>query len=596
VPPVSTSEEQIKDPDARPALGPGAATAPWAETRGASLVLRLIRSITAHPQAVLLACVLIAVALNFWETRGQIFYSDEWGRLFFPGSENDSFTSLLRWRSGHLVALHVLLYKGLFGIFGADSYLPFRIVEAFLVGSCGLLFYALARSRAGPWPSLLATLVLLFLGSAWEVTATPSGTVILLPVAFGLAALVCLERFPHRGDLLACLLLVAAVASHSDGLVFLVGGTVLLALQSGRRLPARIWVVLVPALLYVIWFAWYRLTASGATADPVHLHNLGEVPSTILGACAAGLSAISGFFGALGPASGVPFNLTAGYMLLGLLIIGGIWRVRSGPAPAREVWVPVALALGFWALLGMVSDFERTPTQSRYIYPTAIFLLLILLELGRGIRPTPRVVLVSIGALLISLVPNLINLNTQARKIRALARVERVELGSLELLRKEVPAASLPYLSRKHNVLSVGGQGFRVAAVTYAATFDRYGSPAASPEEIASGAEAQRLAADRVLLKGGDLTLSSLPAGRSARGRNCRSNGLGQPFGVPTSGLEIRPQRSRSDVTAVARRFATGFQQLDVPAGSGPLVLRPGRSQEVRPWSVRISGATVCTL
>ncbi len=103
------------------------------------------------------------------------------------------------------------------------------------MGTCGLLFYALARTRAGAWPSLAATLVLLFLGSAWEVTATPYGSVILLPVAFGLAALVCLQRFPRRGDLLACLLLIAAVSSHSDGLAFVAGATVLLALQSGRR-------------------------------------------------------------------------------------------------------------------------------------------------------------------------------------------------------------------------------------------------------------------------------------------------------------------------------------------------------------------------
>ncbi len=233
--PVATPKQELKGPSAGPALGAWADTVPWAQTRvGSSLVRRLSR-IAARPHAILLAFVLIAVLLNFWETRGQTFYSDEWGRLFFPNADNDSFASLLRWRSGHLVILHVLLYKGLFGVFGADSYTPFRIVEALLVGTCGLLFYALARTRAGAWPSLAATLVLLFLGSAWEVTATPYGSVILLPVAFGLAALLCLQRFSRRGDLLACLLLIAAVASHSDGLAFVAGATVLLALQSGRR-------------------------------------------------------------------------------------------------------------------------------------------------------------------------------------------------------------------------------------------------------------------------------------------------------------------------------------------------------------------------
>ncbi len=593
---MSTSEKTT-NPDAGPAFLSEAATAPWANVRGASLVLGVIRWIAAHPLAILLACVFAAVVLNFWETRGQIFYSDEWGRLFFPSSENESFESLLRWRSGHLVLLHVLLYKGLFGIFGADSYLPFRIVEASLVGACGLLFYALARSWARPWPSLFATVVLLFLGSAWEVTATPAGTVILLPVAFGLAALVCLERFPRRGDPLACLLLIAAVASHSDGLVFVVGAAVLLALQSGRRLPARIWVVLIPGLLYVAWWAWYRLTASGVTPNPVHLHNLGEVPSTMLSVCAAGLSAISGFFGALGPATEGSFNLVAGYLLLGLLIAGVFWRIRSGSAPPREVWVPVALALSFWALLGTVADTEqRTPKESRYIYPSAVFLLLILLVLARDFRPTLRVVLVSVGVVLVSLGPNLINLNTQARKVRALARVERAELGALELLQREVPAASLPYLSRKNNVISVGGEGFRIAAVTYLETFDRYGSPAASPEQIASGAEDGRIAADKALLKGDDLTLSSLPSDRSARGAGCRPGDPSQPFGVPPSGLEIRPEKSRSDVTVAARRFASAYQPLKVPAGSGPMLLQPGRSQEVRQWSVQVSGATVCAL
>ena len=47
-------------------------------------------------------------------------------------------------------------------------------------------------------------------------------------------------------------------------------------------------------------------------------------------------------------------------------------------------------------------------------------------------------------------------------------------------------------------------------------------------------------------------------------------------------------------MTVAARRFASGYQGLDVPAGSGPMALKPGASQEARPWSVQITGATVC--
>jgi len=557
------------------------------------LASRLAR-VAEHPQAILLASVVIAVALNFWETRGQTLFQDEWSRFLYA---DGSLAELLRGHSGHLVVLHTVLYKAIFSSFGA-SYLPFRIVEALLLGTCGLLFYALARSRAGPWPCLVATLVLLFLGSAFEVTATPYGIVILLPIAFGLAALVCLERFRGDGDPLTCLLLVAAVASHSDGLAFLAGAAVLLALQSGRRFVARIWVVLVPALLYLAWFVWYRLTASGTTPEVVHLGNLAEVPSTLAQACSAGLSAISGFFGTSGPGNGVPFNLEVGYLLLGLLVVGAIWRVRSGSPLPREIWVPLALALTFWALLGMVASAQRPPTISRYLYTSAVFLLLILLELAGSIRATPRVIWLTVGALLVSLVPNVINLNDQARQIRDFATVERADLGAVELLRDEVPVASIPDLVRQRTI-GVGGQGFRVPATTYFAAIDRYGSPAASPEEIASGAEAQKHAVDQVLLQGHDLTLSQPPAGRSGAGRNCRpATGAAETSGpslrVPASGLEIRPQRSRSGVTVLARRFGTSFQRLKVPAGLGPLILRPGRSQQVRPWLVRVGGASVC--
>ena len=281
-------------------------------------------------------------------------------------------------------------------------------------------------------------------------------------------------------------------------------------------------------------------------------------------------------------------------MLIGLLVIGVIWWVRSGAPVAREVWVPAALALTFWTLLGMVASSARTPTESRYIYPSAVFLLLILLEFVRVIRPTPRLVLFGVGALLVSLVPNAINLHEQARRIRTAAASERVEIGALELLRNEVPAASIPYLSRKGDVLVVGGNGFRISPPTYFAAFDRYGSPGASPAALATRGETQRQAADKVLLKGDDLTLSPLSANGSAAVQNCRSPGQDEALSVPPAGLEIKPQGSRSDVTVAARRFATDFQKLSVPSGSGPLLLKPGRSQAVQPWLVQVSGARVC--
>jgi hypothetical protein len=128
----------------------------------------------------------------------------------------------------------------------------------------------------------------------------------------------------------------------------------------------------------------------------------------------------------------------------------------------------------------------------------------------------------------------------------------------------------------------------------YFAAVDRYGSPAPSPQQIPSQSRGQRLSADEVLLENDDLTLSN--PGHSLRNRPCRSKGLSEPFEVPPSGLEIRPRGSREGVVVAARRFADDFQELKVPKGSGPMVLRPGSSQEIRPWLVQVDGATVCAL
>ena len=122
---------------------------------------------------------------------------------------------------------------------------------------------------------MATTVVLLFLGSAFEVTATPYGIVILLPMALGLAALVSSDRFRHRGDPApTCLLLTAAVAAHSDGLAFLAGATVMLAPDKRPPPLGKDLAVIVPALLYVTWFIWYRVTASSQSApevvDPGH--------------------------------------------------------------------------------------------------------------------------------------------------------------------------------------------------------------------------------------------------------------------------------------------------------------------------------------
>ncbi len=562
--------------------------------RGWSLS-RALAWIAERPAVVLIAVVIVGMAFNLWETRGQTFFSDEWSRYLYA---DKSPGALLRGHSGHLVLLNTILYKALLYAFGAHTYLPLRVAQAGLLGICSVLFYLLARSWADPWPCVAASTVLLLLGSSVEVVATPTGTVNLMPIAFGLGALICLQRFRRPADPITCLLLIAAVASHSDGLAFLFGAAVMLVLQEGGRFWSRSWVVGVPAVLYAAWLIWYRAAATTTTQDVVHLHNFGAIPSTVVAAVATGLSAISGLFGS---AESTAFNLEAGYLLLGLLIVASVWLARRRPV-RREIWVAVALGLAFWALLGTVVTPDRPATASRYIYPSAVFLLLIALVFVGRVRATPWVIWGTAVALLVSLVPNVIALNDEANKLREWARIERSDLGAVELLRDEgVPVESIPKLSRGARIVTVGGRGYQFSPLLYFNAVLRYGSPAATPQQLAAMPEQQRKAVDRILLKGGGLTLSNAPAGLADASRRCRPAfgtevGRAEVFRVPAPGLLIRPLESRSRLDVSVRRFADSFHRMDVPDGSGPVLLKPAANPLVRPWLARIGRGTVCSL
>ncbi len=222
----------------------------------------------------------------------------------------------------------------------------------------------------------------------------------------------------------------------------------------------------------------------------------------------------------------------------------------------------------------MVAGGARGPRVSRYLYPSAVFLLLILLELVRGVRFRPRLIWLGAGALLVSLVPNLVNLNDEARQIRDFASLERSQLGALELLRDEVPAASIPALRldrgvlivdragahRRHDVLR-GSRSLREPGL-------QPGGDRRRGREPARG-RSTRCSSRATISPSPSFPPAAQPAGTTAGGHSApRSASVGRSAFLPPawrSGLE----RSSSAVTVLARRFATRFQPLERPARAG---------------------------
>ena len=144
---------------------------------------------------VVLGIAMVAAAALIWTwDRGLTMIDDEWGYLLRITIEPAS-TYLFNPPAGkHLIAVPLLFYKAVYELFGINSDAPFQVAHIVLLLLCAGLFFALARRRVGDWLALLPTMVLLFLGPAREVVATPLRIPALISIAAGLGMLLMLER------------------------------------------------------------------------------------------------------------------------------------------------------------------------------------------------------------------------------------------------------------------------------------------------------------------------------------------------------------------------------------------------------------------
>ncbi len=542
----------------------------------------LVRGLGRRPAAVLSLAVAAAMGYSLWATRDQTFFSDEWRRFILAG--DDSVRDYLLGTSGHLIVLHAALYRGLLGAFGADSYLPFRIVEAALIGANGVLFYMLASRRAGPWVAIAATIPLLALGAAVEVTATAYGIVVLLPMAFGLGALVSVTRLGWAGDPLTMILLVLAVASLSDGLAFIAGVGVALGLQSGRQALRRAWVVAIPVALYVVWYFWAHANGVPRVA---HLTNLEQTPGAILSSAAAGIEAATGTFGSEFSNNGTQ-QLEAGFFLLALGLFFVILRWRDRDRPSPDIWIPLATALAFWLLLGLVVSSARPVYSSRYLFPDAVFVLLIAVECLRGVRVTRNGALILAGVATIAAVPNALALERNAGDLRDAAVRERAALGALELLARERPGAPLPGIHIENGVAGLSPNG-DIPATDYLRSVERFGSPAGTPAEIAAQGGLAAMLADKVLVQNADLQVRRA----SPPSRSCPP---AASAAVPLAGgrrLIVVPRPGTPPAVAV-KRLGSFYTPVKLPAGA-PAIEVISHASEAPDWSVAVGRARVCS-
>jgi hypothetical protein len=533
--------------------------------------------------------MLIEGLILFYAGHGFSFFDDDW--IFVTHDYGGGLHSLLIAHNGNISVFPLLVYKALFRLVGLRHYAVYRLVVIVLHLICAGLIFALAARRIPRVPALLATALILFLGAAWEDLLWAFQVGYFLSIVGGLATWLLLEREDGLGDIAAMLCLTLAAGSSSLGIAMMVGVGVELLWRGGER--RRLWIVLVPALLYALWYLGYgesQVTDSSLIATPRYV-----------------LELIAAAFGGLigrGLEWGRPLALVGLLVLLRRL-------VRPLPVSPRLAGL-LATGIALWMITAAARSTISPPGSSRYIYLGAVVIVLVGVELLRGVTITPRAIWLAAVLIACSAITGLTVMHENAIGRRENAETVTAELGALELAAAHAPA---------HYELDAQRAPGLLAGPYLRAVREMGSSPADTPSEIRAAEPEARAAADRILLALetpalralGRARLSALtPAptvtsvNRAARARHAECIQLTPHAGgamsltliLPRGGVLIRDE-GPARTTLALERFGEIFRALPGVLAAhrqGVLALPADSALARMPWQLRLASASRLSL
>ena len=508
--------------------------------------------------------------------RSTSFYFDEWD--WIQGRRAWDLDALLLPHNEHLSLAPVLVFKALFSTVGIDSYVPYRVAGLALHCGVVVLLFTYARRRVGDVLALAAAATVLFLGTAWPDVLWPFQIGFLGSLAAGIGALLALDREDRRGDITAAVLLAVALASSSLGIPLLFAFALEVLGRPDRR--ARWWVIAAPAVLYGAWYLGYGGSSSSATSD-----NLFGSPSYVAEAAAG--------------AAGALFSLGRDWgrtLAVGLVVALLLSLHRRGHASWRLIAL-IAAPLGFWFLTAVARGQLGEPASPRYLYPGVVFLLLIAVEAGAGVRLARGALAIGAVFLAGALLGNVGAMREGAGFLRDESTSVDGALAALPLVAKRVGADFQPDPDSAPQIRS----GPYLAAVR------DLGSPAPGPRALPGMYERARAQADEVLRRGlspRPTPSEAAPAGTAPKvdfvqSASAQAKGACQTLAsqggaaladvvVPPEGLLLRPQGA---FTVSLRRFSDVYGDkpvATVPAGGQVLLQLPPDASPV-PWHARLA-------
>jgi hypothetical protein len=329
---------------------PGAATSPGAAIRRHALFLAL---------AVIAGAVLLFLA------RRMTFWQDEWGVIDYQRP----LSAILQPLNEHWSTIPILLYRATFSIVGLHSYLPYIaqvvLLHLIAVGAA----YVLMVARIGRLGAAIASIPLLLLGAGAENLFWAFQTGFVGSVAFGLWALVLLERSGRRSLVGASVLLILSLMCSGIGLVMVAAAVArtLLDPVDRRRFVATI----PPIATYVVWYLAFGRSGvrAGEFAGPLQLVAFVR----------------RGLEFAVGGMSGLAF-IPFGAVLAVAVFIAACAVTAWGLI--RASWRPTLAAASLFAILveyGVIGFTRATlpgdfANRSRYVYIAAFFIVLAVVD------------------------------------------------------------------------------------------------------------------------------------------------------------------------------------------------------------------------
>lgn len=469
--------------------------------------------------------------------------------------------------NGHLQVLGKLIYRGLFLTVGAD-YTVFRAMEVLAVFASVLMLFILLRRRVRPFAALIPCVLLLFFGYGEGSFLWPFNIHTIGALAFGLGALLALERGDRKGDVGACVLLVLAVATVEVGLAFTLGVAVSVLRREDRW--RRAWIFLVPLVLFGIWWVWARKFGQ----SEVDLINVHRIPMSFTNALAAVLGSI---FGLNPTGEGVDPNVTGitpwSAVLAGFAVLGLAIRIRLGRVPGG-LWVALGVVLTYWLMITLAN---RPPDSTRYLFVGAVAIFLIAGSALRGYRIGSTALILAAIVAALAIPPNLAKFYDERRSSITDAEYTRTEYAMLELARPHVHSDYFP--AEDPRVSEAGAAIFvPLSADTYYRAADEFGGIGFSLEQIRHESLERREVADATLA--GALELKLRPGAAPADPAACPSSLDGTPrhpvfFYADRGGVLLGSRASRPVHVGVGR-FARGGEP--VPLGG----LAPGKWADLR--------------